>query len=472
MDYNAIEKILIEQIQNDELAIFAGAGVSIGAGYVSWKDLLRDIAEEIGLEIDKEHDFITVAQYHYNRFSRNKLDQKILNEFSRVANDNSLINIICKLPIRTIWTTNYDKLIEETYKKFNKKIDVKINNNHLSLNLRNKECDLFKIHGDKDDPSSAIITRDDYEFFFREKSLFVNKLISDLLSKTFIFIGYSFGDPNFEHVLSSIRYDLMGKSRTHYCFQKVISKDDYENENDYRYDKIKQELKIEDLKKYNIHTVLIENFDDLTRIFNNVLFELTKRNIFISGAASCYNDFGSDDEAKEFIIDIAYELTKSGYNIISGYGLGVGGFVVDGIISSINDNKLNAYEKFIVKPFPQGISNKNSRKELWTNHRRNLISKASTSIFLFGNKVEDGELVLSNGMQEEFEISKEMGNIIIPIASTGYKARDIYNLMIEDNDLLSNHYLLNLKELAEEKKAKNVVDIILKIIEESKSTQL
>jgi hypothetical protein len=41
--------------------------LSIPAGLVSWKDLLRDIAKEIGVDVDKEVDLISVAQYHVNK---------------------------------------------------------------------------------------------------------------------------------------------------------------------------------------------------------------------------------------------------------------------------------------------------------------------------------------------------------------------------------------------------------------------
>lgn len=463
MGSNAIEKIIINQIKNDELAIFAGAGMSIGAGYVSWKELLRDIAEEINLEVDKESDLVSVAQYHYNKYSRNKLDQKILNEFSNVANENPLVNVICKLPIRTIWTTNYDKLIEDTYKKFNKSVHVKVTNQQLAISLHNKDCELFKIHGDKDDPSNAVITRDDYETFFRQKSLFVNRLISDLLSKTFVFIGYSFGDPNFEHVLSTIRYDLMGKSRVHYCFQRKVSKDDFDSEDEFNYANIKQELKIEDLKKYNIYTILVDQYDDITTIFSNVLFELTKKNIFVSGAADIYDDFGTDKEAKKFITTIAYELTKKEYSIISGYGLGVGGYVNDGIIRSINENDLPMHDQYIIRPFPQGINQEEDKKSFWTNHRRNLISKSSVSIFLFGNKIVEGEIKLSNGMKEEFEISREMGNIIIPIASTGYMSKEIYKTIIRTD--IPDYIKKLISDLSSEKNPHHVVSMINDIID-------
>lgn len=61
---------LIDTLSNElaegNLAIFAGAGFSQGAGFVNWKTLLKPIAEELDLDIDKETDLVALAQYHAN----------------------------------------------------------------------------------------------------------------------------------------------------------------------------------------------------------------------------------------------------------------------------------------------------------------------------------------------------------------------------------------------------------------------
>ncbi len=47
-------------------AIFAGAGLSVSAGYVDWKGLLKPLADELSLSVEREHDLVKVAQYHVN----------------------------------------------------------------------------------------------------------------------------------------------------------------------------------------------------------------------------------------------------------------------------------------------------------------------------------------------------------------------------------------------------------------------
>ena len=43
--------------------MFIGAGFSKSVGYVDWKNLLKDVADDLGLDIDKEYDLVSLAQY-------------------------------------------------------------------------------------------------------------------------------------------------------------------------------------------------------------------------------------------------------------------------------------------------------------------------------------------------------------------------------------------------------------------------
>ena len=42
------------------------------SGYVDWKTLLESIASELGLEVEKEHDLVALAQYCYNKTSKSR----------------------------------------------------------------------------------------------------------------------------------------------------------------------------------------------------------------------------------------------------------------------------------------------------------------------------------------------------------------------------------------------------------------
>jgi hypothetical protein len=69
-----------KEVKENNAAIFAGAGLSVGAGFVDWKSLLRPITEELGLDVDKEDNLVSVAQYHCNEKlqNRNRLNQLLI----------------------------------------------------------------------------------------------------------------------------------------------------------------------------------------------------------------------------------------------------------------------------------------------------------------------------------------------------------------------------------------------------------
>lgn len=104
----------LDSLDAGDAALFIGAGMSRPSGFVDWKGLLREVAEEVGLDVDRETDLIAVAQYHLNtKRNRARLNQKLIDEFTKDAAPSENHRLIATLPIRSIWTTNYDKLIEE-----------------------------------------------------------------------------------------------------------------------------------------------------------------------------------------------------------------------------------------------------------------------------------------------------------------------------------------------------------------------
>jgi hypothetical protein len=62
----------LKELAENNAAVFVGAGLSKAAGYVDWPGLLKPIATELGLDVTKEPNLVTLAQYHLNRNSGNR----------------------------------------------------------------------------------------------------------------------------------------------------------------------------------------------------------------------------------------------------------------------------------------------------------------------------------------------------------------------------------------------------------------
>lgn len=448
MKKSAFIKDVTAEIVAKRASLFLGAGVSRGSGFSDWKTLMKDIAEELELDIEKESDLISIAQYYQNRTrSRNKLNQKIIEEFDRKAEKNELLSILCQLPISSLWTTNYDGLIENEYVNLNKILDVKRRQNDLAISKANREATLYKIHGDVTEPDKAVITRDDYERFDIDKGLFVKYLTSELISRCFIFIGYSFNDPNFNQILSKIRIELLANKRTHFYVAKRESNE---------YDRIRQKLKIEDLLEYGIQTIEIDDYHELVEIFSEIRHNVFCRNVFISGSAAEYQEFSSDNDSFSLIKGLSRQLILEDFTVVNGHGIGVGEHVIQGIVEGLA-NKSNIPENpFVIKVFPQQIDKNKTKFELWTSLRENMISQCRTAIFMFGNKCDKDKIVLADGMFQEYQIALKYKLNIILISSTGYQTKVIADQKRDESS--SNVTVIDSK--CSEEIIKKVLDIL------------
>lgn len=417
----------VKAIQEGYAAIFAGAGLSRPSGFVNWKELLRELAEEIHLDVDKETDLVEVAQYYCNeKRGRSELNAKILNRFITESQENSSINLLAEMPIQTYWTTNYDHLLEDILRKHGKRVDIKMVSQNLSTTLSESDAIVYKMHGDYLDPSTCVITKDDYELYNEKRQLFTTALQGDLVSKTFLFIGFSFEDPNLKYILSRIRNLLDANRRTHYCLLEKIQKEKYDDLDEFYYDLNKQELRIHDLMRYGIEAVLIDNYVQIPHILSDIQSETKCNSIFISGAA---HEYGTAWEytAPQFIRALVKELYQKHYKIITGHARGIGSYVISAIVEECQNNVSKLEKHLMIKAFPYEDKNRNDYKELVTTYREGIFKNAGIAIFMFGNKISEKGVVLTDGVYQEFKIAQKANAYIIPIGSTGYVAKQIWD---------------------------------------------
>jgi hypothetical protein len=138
--------------------------------------------------------------------------EEILNAFTKNVFQNENVSILTRLPISTYWTTNYDHLIEDNICANNRKADIKIVQENLATNLSDRDAIVYKMHGDVLLPNQTVLIKDDYETFNLKRGLFATALKGDLISKTFLFVGFSFEDPNLNSVLARIKTLLEASS--------------------------------------------------------------------------------------------------------------------------------------------------------------------------------------------------------------------------------------------------------------------
>lgn len=455
----------LRAINENYAAIFAGAGLSRSSGFVDWKELLSDVAGYIGLDSKKENDLIAVAQYYKNeRGSRSSINQLLINKFTSEVDTNENIKLLAMLPIDTYWTTNYDSLIESQLKKYQKIVDVKTRQEDLTITVPKRDAVIYKMHGDIGNPSQAVLTKDDYEAYNLTHSVFTTALQGDLISKTFLFIGFSFEDPNLNSILARIRVLLSENQRTHYCIMKKVMLEDFDSNEEYIYSCTKQELRIKDLLRYSINTILVNKYTEITELLETLYRKYMAKRIFISGSAHVY---GNIKDAPQFLTKLAKTLIHKDYHIISGFGNGIGNFIISGALDEImNFKNMNVEHYLTIRPRPSFDIDTQNGAQLQNQYHESMIKNAGIVLFLFGNKEDENhELINSPGVLEEFQIAKKNNKYILPLGSTGYAAKEVFNYIrgnIKDFDYLSS-YIHDLETVTN---TDELINVVLQILDD------
>lgn len=422
-----IRNTLKNSLQNDKLCVYLGSGFSKKCGLPDWKELMKPLAESIHLEIEKEPEYMQIAQYYVNEKNRHKLNEIIRDKFnlkSKITEISENHKLLTSLSLPEVWTTNYDNALENSYKELNVDFDLKIQKDDLSYGI-NKKLQIYKIHGSYENPDECIITQEDYEDLYDKKKYFIEALKISLIQKQFLFIGFSFKDPDIRFILAELRRADINK-RNHYW----VTYDDPDWDD---YEKNKQEIFIRDLRKnYGICPIRIAAWNELTELLRELNKYKNQKSIFISGALA-----ETSTDQSQFLENLSSSLIKNNLSIVSGYGLGVGSQIITGALNEIYLNHKISSDYLKLHPFPQNVSDSAKRKALWKKYRTDMCKEAGFQIIVFGNKKDPSDetkCINSPGIQEEFEIAVDNQLFIIPVGSTGYKAEEIWDLMNKDLD--------------------------------------
>lgn len=201
---------LFTLIRQKKAIIFAGSGISLYAGYPTATKLAEIILDYIPQEQRKigVTALPDVAELFCKIFDRNRLIDIIRSIFEKEPLSVEYHKLITQIPqIRTIITTNYDRMFEIAY---GDGLQVVLNKEDL-VHSNPDKISLLKIHGSVDKPDTILITKSDYEDFFNERKsedLLWNEVKSLCAKYAIVFIGYSLGDSDIKHILIDIIHQI------------------------------------------------------------------------------------------------------------------------------------------------------------------------------------------------------------------------------------------------------------------------
>lgn len=193
---------LATAVREKRAILFVGSGVSAGLGTPTWSGLVSEIAQQLGYEPDVfaslGANYLTVAEYYRLHMGgigrlRSWMDRKWSVEDS-VLRKSRVHNLLIDLDFPIIYTTNYDRFIEDSYRLRGLKCHKIVGLRDLTSSTGGTQ--IVKLHGDFSDDNSLVITESDYFERLNFETPLDIRLRSDVLGKSILFIGYSLSDIN------------------------------------------------------------------------------------------------------------------------------------------------------------------------------------------------------------------------------------------------------------------------------------
>jgi GTPase SAR1 family protein len=197
----SINSLVAELIPSNTVLVF-GAGASLPSGAPSVWDLCEHLAPLIG-EQPETYSFSEICSLFEYKKSRKELVTQVRQKFKGLRPTGGLQNV-AEYDWVSIFTTNYDDLVERAFLKKNKDIRVFSSNFDFGEPTPPTSTPIFKIHGtighDTSDGhrSKLVLTEEDNDTVEDYREALYDRLKNDLNSHDVVIIGQSLADPDLD----------------------------------------------------------------------------------------------------------------------------------------------------------------------------------------------------------------------------------------------------------------------------------
>jgi len=196
--FNQLLKCLASQV----VVPFIGAGISVGGGFPTWADHLRQQGRTAGIAVDQVEAWLTEGQYEQiiahieQQRGRQVFAQEIRDAFDRRGRIQDITLRISELFSGTLITTNYDRLLEQVFETY-RATHVQVLNAVTAIELSERDkTTIIKIHGDIKDPGNCILGKAQYDAAYGKAELDLQLPVPKILAhyyrnNSLIFLGCS-----------------------------------------------------------------------------------------------------------------------------------------------------------------------------------------------------------------------------------------------------------------------------------------
>ena len=214
-------KPLLDDLVKGQWLPIVGAGFSRnavvpkGTQMPLWSDLGNTFGTELK-DYSPSSPLDAISAYEHE-FGRPKLVER-LSELLLVhkARPGEVHKAFCSIPFDLVCTTNFDFLLERQYEQLRCNCTPLVDEDQLSINLKDTGPSLLKLHADLHHPSRMVVTESDYDRFLDSYPLIATFLANLLITRTAVLVGYSLDDPDLRQVWQVVSNRLGRSRRTAY----------------------------------------------------------------------------------------------------------------------------------------------------------------------------------------------------------------------------------------------------------------
>jgi len=225
---------LVELMDAGAVVPFVGAGISASAGFSSWRGHLRRQGRTAHIDSERIEEllasgaFETVLEEIEAVRGREVFIREIRDEFSRNLTIPDVVWRISELFTDTVITTNYDRLLEQSFETGEAGRVQVINGLNALEKPDPKKITVIKLHGDIQNPRRCILSKNQYDEAYGNGSLNMHKPIPKLLAyhyknSSLLFLGCSLSNDRTIQVFRKIR-ESMGEEeeiKQHFAIEQI-----------------------------------------------------------------------------------------------------------------------------------------------------------------------------------------------------------------------------------------------------------
>lgn len=427
---------LAHDFTSNNRSLYLGAGFSKNYGFPSWLELFNEaIADLRGeypalnkIQMNANTDLYSIGEYIKAVIGKNgkkllvnvikKILRRKLKCIKTTEVGTNLFEGIINQEYNSIWTTNFDEVLEYESQKGHYQLNVVHLDSPLdSYHKLHYYQTLYKINGSIGyrDPK-IILTKEDYESYDKINRTFLAMLKRELICNTFLFIGCSFNDGILLPILQELK-SVFGDDFKHYA---IFIRGQQEN----------QEFLIRDYEnRYGIYSYILTCDDneittELSALLQDIHSASVAKNVFISGSIP---DPMDHDEDMRFIHDLVFRLYDEGYKIIGGVGQKIGYYIASSTSEYLEKHRGFDASHYLDQRFffeNEGFT------------REKMIKQSRHTLFLYCKSYSENIDYINGGTKKELNLSIENENTLLPIFKTkiGEGLYSVYD-EIEQNNL-------------------------------------